>query len=59
MKLYCSAIEWDTDGEDPNSLGLPDTAEVEVSDDYQDNEAANALSDLYGFCVVNLTTKEG
>lgn len=45
-------IRWDTDGEDPNELGLPPEIIVIVDDDWTVEEnAADSLSDQYGFCV--------
>ena len=52
-------IQWDTDGEDPAELGLP-TEYVAVTDDQgfpfdddfdPEGEAADVLSDAFGYCV--------
>ena len=49
MSLYlASGIEWDTDGEDPASLGLPHAVEVEADDE---DSVVDALSDNYGWCI--------
>jgi hypothetical protein len=39
-------VDWDTDGED---LGLP--TEVLVPNFVPDDDVADYLSDIYGFCV--------
>jgi hypothetical protein len=45
-------IRWDTDEEDPNKLGLPTQHIAVVDDDWDaEEEAADLLSDTYGFCV--------
>jgi hypothetical protein len=47
-------IQWDTDGGDPHELGLPSEHIAVVDDDDWDpaEEAADLLSDEYGFCVL-------
>ena len=45
-------ICWDTDGEDPDGLGLPKERIAVVDDDWKPvDDAADLLSDEYGFCV--------
>jgi hypothetical protein len=46
-------IRWDTDGADPQGLGLPSEHIAVVNDDDWDpaEDAADLLSDEYGFCV--------
>ena len=45
-------IQWDTDGEDPTELGLPTEHIAVVDDDWTPvDDAADLLSDRYGFCV--------
>ena len=46
-------IRWDTDGGDPHELGLPNEHIGVVDDDDWDPEedAADLLSDAYGFCI--------
>jgi hypothetical protein len=45
-------IQWDTDGEDPAELGLPSEHIAVVDDDWNPvDDAADLLSDQYGFCV--------
>ena len=47
-------IQWDTDGSDPQELGLPSEHIAVVDDDEWDpaEDAADLLSDEYGFCVL-------
>jgi hypothetical protein len=49
VKIYITDIDWDTDGESKEELGLPDV--VVVTDDMDEDEIADMLSDDYGFCV--------
>ena len=49
VKMYITDIDWDTDGENKDELGLPDV--VVVTDDIDEDEIADMLSDDYGFCV--------
>jgi hypothetical protein len=49
VKIYITDIDWDTDGESKEELGLPDV--VVVTDDIDEDEIADMLSDDYGFCV--------
>lgn len=54
MKTICLFnIQWDTDGGDPKELGLPDEHIAIVHDDdwNPEEDAADLLSDRYGFCV--------
>ena len=45
-------IQWDTDGEDADELGLPHDHIAVVDDDWNpEKEAADFLSDAFGFCV--------
>jgi hypothetical protein len=51
-------IRWDTDGEDPVDLGLPDEHIAVVDDDWTPEEdAADLLADKYGFCVEGCSFK--
>jgi len=50
VRLY--DIRWDTDGEDPDELGLLPEIIVIVDDDWNPEEnAAGLLTDMHGFCV--------
>lgn len=49
VKIYITDIDWDTDGESKEELGLPDV--VVVTDDIDEDDIADMLSDEYGFCV--------
>jgi hypothetical protein len=49
MKLRCFEIDWDTDGE---AVDLPTEVVVEVE---EEDEAADALSDRFGWCVNSLS----
>ena len=53
MKIVrLSDIQWDTDGEDPTELGLPREYIAVVDDDWNpEEEAADLLSDAFGFCI--------
>lgn len=42
-------VDWDTDGESPEDLGLPE--EVSVPWYVPDDGVADYCSDIYGFCV--------
>lgn len=42
-------IDWETDGEDPEEMGLPSS--VTVPSDLEEDEIADYLSDEYGFLV--------
>jgi hypothetical protein len=45
-------ILWDTDGEDPDELGLPKEKIAVVDDDWTpEDDAADLLADQFGFCV--------
>ena len=45
-------IQWDSDGEDPNEAGLPPEHIAVVDDDWNpDDDAADLLSNTFGFCV--------
>ena len=46
-------IQWDTDGEPVDELGLPSDTIAVVDDDWTPvDDAADLLSDRYGFCVL-------
>ncbi len=46
-------IQWDTDGRNPEALGLPSEHLAVVEDDFDPEEqAADLLSDEFGFCVL-------
>lgn len=48
MKYKVKNIQWDTDGEDPEEIGLPKDAVIEAE---SEDEIADALSDYYGWCI--------
>ena len=48
MILKVTDIEWETDGED---VELPTEVDIEVDEDYTDDEIADYLSDEYGWLV--------
>lgn len=51
-------IRWDTDDENPDELGLPEEQIAVVDDDFDPEEdAADLLSDEYGFCVQGCSFK--
>ena len=51
-------IHWDTDDEKPGDLGLPKEHIAVVDDDWNpEEEAADLLSDTYGFCVEGARTR--
>lgn len=56
LKTFAVDIEWDTDGEgyddeeDEDMLGLPSW--VEIPSYVDDDEIADYLSDVFGFCVI-------
>jgi len=63
MKIECRNIKWDTGGEDPKSLGLPETVTYSINqlifrgviEEGDDDETvltavADVLTDNYGFC---------
>lgn len=56
--IVCAGIMWDTDGQDPDVLSLPESVVIDkptydmVADYSEGNDAVvNYLSDRYGFCV--------
>ena len=53
--VRCSEIVWDTDGDKKLARTLPQSCDITIEDyvdgDYLDDEIADALSDLTGFCV--------
>ena len=55
VKVKCNEIQWDTDGDKELFKSLPQEVEITLDDcvegDYLDDELADALSDLYGFCI--------
>lgn len=59
-KLNVTNINWDTDGADPEELGLPKEVDIEINDDNDylledlDGYAEpllDYLSDSYGYCI--------
>ncbi len=51
-------IRWDTDNQDPGELGLPKEHLAVVEDDWNpEEEAADLLSDNFGFCVEGCSFK--
>ena len=56
MRLH--DIRWDTGDENPDELGLPNEHIAIVEDDFNpDADAANLLSDEFGFCVQGCSFK--
>ena len=51
-KFQISGIIWDCDGVDPQRYDLPNNAVIEAVDE---DEAVEALSDKYGFCIESVT----
>lgn len=55
VKVKCTEIQWDTDGDKELFESLPKEVEITLDDytegDYLDDELADTLSDFYGFCV--------
>lgn len=55
VKVKCTEIQWDTDGDKKLFESLPKEVEITLDDytegDYLDDELADTLSDFYGFCV--------
>ena len=50
VRLY--DIQWDTDDDSPDELGLPKEQFAVVEDEWDpEEEAADLLSDEFGFCV--------
>lgn len=53
--VKCSEIAWDTDGDKKLAKTLPQCCYINIEDyeegDDLDDEIADALSDLTGFCV--------
>lgn len=53
--VRCSEIAWDTDGDKKLAKTLPHSYDINIEDyvdgDDLDDEIADALSDLTGFCV--------
>jgi hypothetical protein len=68
MKIRCYDIKWDTDGEDVDlpSVDLPSEVFVDINTDDEDadletlvnEQGADALSDLYGWCVLSYQWEE-
>lgn len=55
IKVKCTEIQWDTDGDKELSKSLPKEVALIIDDycegDYLDDELADMLSDKYGFCL--------
>lgn len=55
IKVKCTEIQWDTDGDKELSKSLPKEVTLIIDDycegDYLDDELADMLSDKYGFCL--------
>ena len=52
MKFRVYNIQWDTDGEDPKSLGLPSETTLEADSEHDlTYYGADQLSDKYSYCV--------
>lgn len=50
LKTFAVDIEWDTDGEDADMIGLPSW--VEIPSYVDEDDIADYLSDVFGFCVI-------
>lgn len=61
VKVKCTEIQWDTDGDKELFKSLPQEVEITLDDcvesDYLDDELADALSDEYGFCMFGFNYK--
>lgn len=55
-RAYAVDIEWDTDGEDEEDLGLP--SRVEIPFFVEDDEIADYISDEYGYCVFGFNIEQ-
>lgn len=55
-RAYAVDIDWDTDGEDEEDLGLPSRVEIPFFVD--DDEIADYLSDEYGYCVFGFNIEQ-
>ena len=55
-RAYAVDIDWDTDGEDEEDLGLP--SRVEIPFFVEDDEIADYLSDEYGYCVFGFNIEQ-
>ena len=55
IKVKCTEIQWDTDGDKKLLKKLPKEVTLTIDDycegDYLDDELADMLSDKYGFCM--------
>lgn len=55
IKVKCTEIQWDTDGDKEFSKSLPKEVEITfdnyVEGDYLDDKIADTLSIFYGFCL--------
>ena len=52
MIVETTSIDWDTDGDETVFGKLPQRVTLNVDDE---DEIADALSDMYGWCVFGLT----
>lgn len=50
------SIVWDTDGQDPEELGLPTV--IEVPEEINPEELDQFLSGEYGFCIDSMSIEE-
>ena len=61
VKVKCTEIQWDTDGDKELFKSLPQEVEITLDDcvesDYLDDELADMLSDEYGFCMFGFNYK--
>lgn len=61
VEVHAYDIDWDTDGDDPEELGLPGKATVQVDaslvddPDELEERVADLLADEYGYAVDNFT----
>lgn len=55
MKTRSVIIEWETDGIDPEKIGLP--TQIDVPECIDCHEIADMLSDEYGYCIYSLSYK--
>jgi hypothetical protein len=60
MNYLLTHIEWDTDGADPEELGLPSQLTINGDGEGIDNssEISNLLSDKYGWAVISFACDE-
>ena len=55
-KYYCYDIMWDTDGISIDDL--PETYTIELESTENEDDIADILSDIFGWCVLSFKYKE-